>query len=32
MEWLSPIILMVVGVELGLIYLRMGNFENKDEK
>ena len=32
MEWLSPVILLVVGVELALIYLRMGNLENKDDK
>ena len=32
MELLSPIILLVVGVELALIYVRMGNLENKDEK
>ena len=32
MEWLSSVILLVVGVELGLIYVRMGNLENKDEK
>ena len=32
MEWLSPVILLVVGVELALIYTRMGNLENKDEK
>ena len=32
MELLSPLILLVVAVELGFIYLKMGNFENKDEK
>ena len=32
MELFSPIILLVVAVELGFIYLKMGNFENKDEK
>ena len=32
MELISPIILLVVGVELALIYVRMGNFENKDTK
>jgi len=32
MEWLSPIILLVLGVELGLIYLKIGNLENKDAK
>ena len=32
MEYLSPIILMVLGVELALIYVRMGNAENKDTK
>ena len=32
MEWISPIILLVVGVELALIYARMGNLENKDTK
>jgi hypothetical protein len=32
MELLSPIILLVVAVELGFIYLRMGNLENKDTK
>ena len=32
MEWLSPLILLVVAVELGFIYLKMGNFENKDAK
>ena len=32
MEYLSPIILLVVGVELALIYVRMGNLENKDSK
>jgi len=32
MEWLSPIMLLVVGVELGFIYLRIGNLENKDTK
>ena len=30
MEWLIPVILLVVGVELALIYVRMGNHENKD--
>ena len=32
MELLSPIMLLVVGVELALIYVRMGNLENKDTK
>ena len=32
MEWLNPIILLVVGVELALIYVRMGNLENNDSK
>jgi hypothetical protein len=32
MEYLSPIILLVVGVELALIYVRMGTLENKDTK
>jgi len=32
MELISPIILLVVGVELALIYVRMGNLENKDTK
>ena len=32
MEWLSPIILLVLGVELALIYVRIGNLENKDTK
>jgi len=32
MELFSPIILLVVAVELGLIYLKMGNLENTDAK
>ena len=32
MEWLSSGILLVVGVELALIYVRMGNLENNDSK
>ena len=32
MEWLSPIILLVLGVELAFIYLKIGNLENKDAK
>jgi hypothetical protein len=32
MEWLNTIIILVVAVELGFIYLKMGNLENKDAK
>ena len=32
MAWLNTIIMLVVAIELGLIYLKMGNFENKDAK
>jgi hypothetical protein len=32
MEWLSILLLLVLGVELALIYTRMGNLENKDTK
>ena len=32
MEWLSTIILLVIGVELALIYVKMGNLDNKDTK
>ena len=32
MAWLNTIITLVVAIELGLIYLKMGNLENKDAK
>ena len=32
MEWLNTILLLVLGLELVLIYMRMGNLENKDTK
>ena len=32
MAWLNTILLLVVGLELALIYSRMGNLENKDTK
>jgi hypothetical protein len=32
MAWLNTLIITVVAVELGLIYLKMGNLENKDAK
>jgi hypothetical protein len=30
MAWLNTLILVVLGIELALIYTRMGNLENKD--
>ena len=32
MAWVNTTILVVVAIELGLIYVRMGNPENKDTK
>ena len=32
MAWLNTVIILVVAVEVGLIYLRIGNLENKDAK
>ena len=32
MAWLNTMILVVVAIELALIYVRMGNLENKDTK
>ena len=32
MEYLNTILLLVLGLELALIYVRIGNPENKDSK
>ncbi len=32
MEWLNTLVLLILGIELALIYVRMGNLENKDTK
>ncbi len=32
MAWLNTIVLLVLGLELALIYVRLGNLENKDTK
>jgi hypothetical protein len=32
MAWLNTILLLVLGLELALIYVRLGNPENKDTK
>ena len=32
MEYLNTILLLVLGMELALIYVRIGNPENKDSK
>ena len=32
MAWLNTLVLLILGIELALIYVRMGNLENKDTK
>ena len=32
MAWLNTILLLVLGLELALIYSRLGNLDNKDTK
>ena len=32
MTWLSTILILVVALELGIIYVRMGNLEKRDPK
>ena len=32
MTWLATALILIVAVELGLIYVRMGNLENNDAK
>ena len=29
MDWFSTVVLIVIAIELGLIYFRMGSFEKK---
>ena len=32
MTWLTTVLILVVAIELGLIYVRMGTLENSDAK
>ena len=32
MTWLTTVLILVVAIELGLIYMRMGNLENREAK
>ena len=32
MAWYITLLIMIVAIELGLIYVRMGSLENKDAK